>query len=103
MKLRIKKKDLVKIISGKDRGKQGKVLYTIPSEGKIVVEGVNIVKKHVRPRRTGEKGQRVEIFAPFPASRAQVICRSCHRPTRVGFVLRDKRKERICKKCKANL
>ncbi len=103
MKLRIKKNDLVKIMTGKDRGKLGKVLHTFPSQGKIVVEGVNIIKKHVRPRRQGEKGQRVEIFSPFPASRAQIFCKSCNQVTRAGFVIRDKKRTRICKKCKANL
>ena len=97
--MRIKKGDLVKKIAGKDKGKQGKVLRTIPSEGKIVVEKLNIVKKHQKARREGERGQRVEIAAPFDVSNAMIVCPSCSKATRVAYKLVGEKKVRVCKKC----
>lgn len=97
--MRIKKGDLVKKIAGKDKGKQGKVLRTVPSEGKIVVEGLNIVKKHQKARRQGERGQRVEVAAPFDASNAMVVCPSCGKATRSSYKLVGDKKVRECKKC----
>ncbi len=97
--MRIKKGDLVKKIAGKDKGKQGKVLRTVPSEGKIVVEKMNIVKKHKKARREGEKGQRVEIAAPFDASNAMLICPSCGKATRTSYAFIKEKKVRVCKKC----
>jgi large subunit ribosomal protein L24 len=97
--MRIKKGDLVKKIAGKDRGKQGKVLRVIPAAGKIVVEKINMMKKHVRPKRDGEKGQRVEIAAAFDASNAMVVCPECGKSTRVAYRVSKEKKVRICKKC----
>jgi large subunit ribosomal protein L24 len=97
--MRIKKGDLVKKIAGKDKGKQGKVLRTVPSEGRIVVEKMNIVKKHKKARREGEKGQRVEIAAPFDASNAMLVCPACGRATRTSYAFVQDKKVRICKKC----
>lgn len=97
--MRIKKGDLVKKIAGKDKGKQGKVLRTVPSEGKIVVEDMNIVKKHQKARRQGERGQRVEVAAPFDASNAMVVCPSCGKATRSSYKLVGDKKVRVCKKC----
>jgi len=98
--MRIKKGDLVKKITGKDKGKQGKVIRTVPSEGKIVVEKLNIVKKHQKARREGEKGQRTEIPAPFDVSNAMIICPNCGKTTRVAYkFVGDKKKVRVCKKC----
>ena len=97
--MRIKKGDLVKKIAGKDKGKQGKVVRTVPSEGKIVVEKMNIVKKHKKARREGERGQRVEIAAPFDASNAMIICPACGKATRVSYSTISGKKVRVCKKC----
>jgi large subunit ribosomal protein L24 len=97
--MKIKKGDRVLIVKGKDRGKKGKVLRGFPKEGKILVEGVNIKKKHRRPRRSGEKGQIVEVSAPIYISNVKLICPKCGKPTRVGFKLTEKHKYRICKKC----
>lgn len=97
--MRIKKGDLIKKIAGKDKGKQGKVLRTVPSEGKIVVEKMNIVKKHQKARRQGERGQRVEIAAPFDASNAMIICPSCGKATRTAYQTVNDKKVRVCKKC----
>lgn len=97
--MRIKKGDTIKKIAGKDKGKEGKVLRTVPSVGKIVVEKMNIVKRHKKPRRQGEKGQRVEIPAPFDASNAMIVCPSCGKATRVSYKFAGEKKVRVCKKC----
>lgn len=97
--MKIKKGDLVKKIAGKDKGKQGKVLRTVPSEGKIVVEKMNIIKKHQKARREGERGQRVEIAAPFDASNAMIVCPACGAATRVSYKFVGDKKVRACKKC----
>ncbi len=97
--MKIKKGDQVKIISGKDRGKRGKVLRVFPKLMKITVEKVNIAKRHIRPRKEGEKGERVEIPAPLDVSNAMLICSKCGKPTRVGYKMEKKNKFRICKKC----
>ena len=97
--MRIKKGDLVKKIAGKDKGKQGKVVRTVPSEGKIVVEKLNIVTKHQKARREGQRGQRVEVAAPFDASNAMIICPGCGKATRVSYSVVNDKKVRVCKKC----
>jgi large subunit ribosomal protein L24 len=102
--MRIKKNDKVKIIAGKDNGKSGKVLNIIAPLNKIIVEGVNIVKKHIRPKKDGEKGQRVEIASPINVSNAMLICPNCNKETRIGYVIgEDGIKLRFCKKCKKNI
>lgn len=98
--MKIKKGDIVKIISGNDKGKKGKVLAVFPEEERIVMEGVNIKKKHVRPKQQGKKGELVRIPAPFRASRVMLICGKCGEAARVGYKLNDSgTKSRVCKKC----
>lgn len=97
--MKIKKDDTVLVISGKDRGKKGKVIKVLPSEGRVVVEGVNLKKKHTRAKRQGEKGQIVEIAAPLNVSNVKLICSKCKTPTRVGYKVVGKNKFRTCKKC----
>jgi large subunit ribosomal protein L24 len=99
--MKFKKGDNVKIISGKDRGKTGLVLRALPSEEKIVVEGLNVFKKRARPKRQGEKGQIVAVTRPLPASKAMLVCSACKEPTRLGFRMEGSVKVRYCKKCKA--
>lgn len=96
--MRIRKGDQVKIISGNDRGKHGKVLVVLPEEERIVVEGINIKKKHVRPRQQGKKGELVRIPAPIHISRVMIICAKCGKPTRTKLSP-SKGKVRICRKC----
>jgi len=99
-KVHVKKGDTVMIISGKDRGKKGKVLEVSPSEGKIIVEGRNMVTKHVKPRKMGDQGGIVKAEGAMYACKVQVVCPRCGKPTRVGHkVYEDGTKERICKKC----
>lgn len=99
--MKIKKGDKVKIITGKDKNKQGKVLQVLPQKEKVVVEGLNLVIKHVRPRRAGEKGQRIQFPAPLHISNVMLVCPKCNKSTRVGYkILENKKKVRLCKKCK---
>lgn len=97
--MKIKKNDQVLIISGKDRGKKGKVLGVFPKERKLLVEGANIRKRHVRAKNSGEKGQVVESPIPFFASNVKLICSKCGKATRVGHKIVNKKKHRVCKKC----
>jgi large subunit ribosomal protein L24 len=97
--MKIKKGDTVLIISSKDRGKKGKVLTSFPKERKVIVEGMNIRKKHVRPKRAGEKGQIIQLPAPLDVSNVKLICPKCGKATRVGYKIVEKRKSRVCKKC----
>ena len=97
--MKIKKGDTILIISGKDRGRKSKVLQTFPKEERIIVEGINLRKKHIRPRRAGEKGQIVEKPAPIHISNAKLICLKCGKATRVEYKIVEKKKYRICKKC----
>ncbi|PIP17377.1 MAG: 50S ribosomal protein L24 [Candidatus Portnoybacteria bacterium CG23_combo_of_CG06-09_8_20_14_all_37_13] len=90
--MKIKKNDIVLIISGKDKGRKGKVIKASPKTNKIVVEGLNIIKKHVRPKKQGEKGQRIDLPAPLDISNVKLICPKCKSPVRIT-------KKRICKKC----
>lgn len=100
-KLKIRRGDTVRILRGKDKGKKGKVLSVFPKESRLVVEGLNIVHKHVRPRRTGEKGQRVQVPAPVRLSNVQLVCPVCKKGTRVGIRRQGGERERVCKKCQA--
>ena len=97
--MKIKKGHTVLVIAGKDRGKKRKILRILPKKGKVVVEGVNIVKKHQKPKKEGEKGQIVELPAPIDASNVKVICAQCNKAVRIGYRLVADRKIAICKKC----
>ena len=101
--MKIKKKDNVIMIAGKDKGKTGIVENVIPAEGKIVVAGINIFKKSVKPSKKSPKGGIIEINAKFDSSNAMVVCPSCSKPTRVGYEIQKGKKMRLCKKCKASL
>lgn len=101
--MKIHKGDQVKIISGNDKGKQGKVLYVLPQLKKIVVEGLNLKKKHTRPRQQGKKGEVVSIPAPFFASSAMLVCRKCGKATRIINQSSPGKKIRVCRKCGAEI
>mgnify|MGYP000094317539 CR=1 FL=1 len=101
--MKVKKGDLVKILSGKDRDKRGKILKTFPQKGKVLVEGLNLVKKHQKAARRGEKGERISLSMPIDVSNVQLICPKCSKTTRIGIKLVDKNKFRICKKCGAEI
>lgn len=101
--MKIKRGDTVLVICGKYRGKTGKVLRAFPKERKLLVEGVNIKKKHLRARRSGEKGEIVQVPGPIDISNVKLICPKCQKATRVGYVVTEKGKYRICKKCKKRI
>lgn len=102
--MKIKKADQVKVLSGKDRGKKGKVLRCLPEIGKIVVEKVNVVKKHQKPKRQSEKGERISLPMPINISNVQLICPKCNKPTRIGYKKLEKgKKTRVCKKCQVEI
>ena len=106
--MKIKKGDKVKILAGKDKGKTGKVLQVFPSKNRVSIEGLNLLIKHMRPRKQGEKGQRIEFPAPLDLSNVILVCKACDKPTRVGYKyievmkneVKQKQKVRVCKKCK---
>lgn len=103
-KVHVKTGDTVVVINGKDRGAKGKVLQVAPSEGKVIVEGVNIVTKHVKPKQMGEQGGLLKAESALYADKVQLVCPKCGRPTRVGHTVKAdgaKDKKRICKKCSA--
>lgn len=99
-KVHVKTGDTVVILSGKDKDKQGKVMAVSPKEGKVIVEGANVVSKHVKPRRMGETGGIVKAESAIYACKVQLVCPKCNKPTRVSHkVNADGTKDRICKKC----
>ncbi len=99
--MKIKSGDKIKIIAGKDRGKTGKVLQVFPSRNLVSVEGRNLLIKHLRPRKQGEKGQKIEFPAPFNLSNVMLVCPKCGKAARAGYKkLENKKKVRLCRKCK---
>ncbi len=101
-KMHVKKGDKVVVLSGKDKGKQGEVLVAKPAEGKVIVEGVAVVKKAMRPNAQNQQGGIVEKEAAIDASNVMLVCPSCGKPSRVGHDVNDEgKKVRVCKKCGA--
>ncbi|MFZ3031508.1 MAG: 50S ribosomal protein L24 [Candidatus Moraniibacteriota bacterium] len=96
--MKIKKGDKVQIMAGKDKGSQGEVLHVFPVAEKIVVKGVNIMKRHVRAKREGEKGERVEKEAPLHVSNVMLVCPHTNKPTRVGYKIEGGEKIRMSKR-----
>ena len=102
-KIHVKTGDEVQIISGKDKGKTGKVLQVAPDEGKVIVEGLNMVTKHVKARRQDQLGGIVKAEGALYASKVMPVCPKCKKPVRVGSEIRNDKKVRVCKKCGAEL
>jgi len=97
--MRIKKNDQVLIISGKDRLRTGKVLNVFPKAETIIIEGINLRKKHVRPKKSGEKGQIVQVPVPLHVSNVKLVCQKCGKTVKTGYKIEGEKKYRICKKC----
>ena len=97
--LHIKKGDTVQVISGNSKGQKGKVLEVSPAEGKAIVEGVNVQKKHVKPRKQGETGGILDVEGAMYASKLALYCPNCDKGVRVGYKTVDGKKVRVCKKC----
>lgn len=102
-KLHVKKDDTVVVISGDDKGKKGKVLSVSPEEKKVIVEGVNIVTKHAKPRRQGETGGIMKVEGAMYADKVQLFCAKCNKATRVAHKTVGDKKVRVCVKCGAEL
>lgn len=102
--MRIKKGDNVQVLSGNDKGKTGEVLEVIPKTGKIIVKGINIRKKHVKPKKQGEEGGIIPVECSIYSAKVNVVCPKCNKATRIGYEKdKDNNKVRICKKCGAKL
>ena len=103
--MRLKKGDNVKVMAGKDKGKTGKITQVFPDMGKVVVEGANVMSKHLRVRKEGEKGQKVTFASPVAAANVMLVCPKCAKPTRIAMKTIEAaggkaKKVRTCKKCK---
>ena len=102
--MKIRKGDKVKVLAGKDKGKTGKVLQVFVKRGRVSVEGVNLLFKNMRPKKQGEKGQRIQFPAAMDISNVSLICPKCGKPTRIGSkLLENKKRVRVCVKCKEAL
>lgn len=102
-KLNVKKDDTVVVISGKDKGKQGKIMVAIPQKGRVVVQNTNMITAHTKPRRQGEQGGRIHKEGTIDASNVMLVCPKCGKATRVGHAYDGDKKVRTCKKCGKNI
>ncbi|HNY35853.1 MAG TPA: 50S ribosomal protein L24 [Candidatus Pacearchaeota archaeon] len=101
--MKIKKNDQVLIIAGNDKGKKGKVLRSIPVKNRIVVEGIALVKKNVKPKKSGQKGQIVSAPRAINVSNVKLVCSKCGKAARVGYEIVEGKKYRVCNKCGAHI
>jgi large subunit ribosomal protein L24 len=102
--MKVRKGDRVVVLQGKDRGKEGTVTFAYPKQERVIVDGVNIAKKHQKPTRATQQGGIIDKEMPIDASSVAIICPSCGKPTRVGHRFdTDGTKIRICRKCKGDL
>jgi large subunit ribosomal protein L24 len=102
--MKIRKGDRVRVLSGKDRGKEGEVAFALPAEGKVIVDGVNVAKRHQAPTRATTQGGIIDKDMPIQVSNVAVICEACGQATRVGYRFTDDgTKIRVCRKCEADL
>jgi large subunit ribosomal protein L24 len=101
--MRIKKGDTVEVLSGNDKGKTGEVLEVMPKTNKIVVKGINVRKKHVKPRKQGEEGGIIPVECAIDSSKVNVVCPKCNKATKIGYNMEEDKKVRVCKKCGAKI
>ena len=101
--MKIRKDDKVVVLSGRDKGKEGKVLSADPKNGKVIVEGVLVASRHQKPRKQGEEGGIIKREAALYASKVQVVCPKCGKGTRVAHKIENGKKTRVCKHCGAEL
>ena len=102
--MKIRKDDRVRILAGKDRGKEGTVTRAIPESNKVIVSGMNVAKKHQKPTSSTTQGGIIDKEMPLPVSNVAIICKSCGKPTRIGFRFEsDGSKVRICRKCQGDV
>ena len=102
--MKIRSNDTVVVLSGKDKGKKGKILVAMPKDGKVIVEGINVATCHTKPRKQGDNGGIVRKEIPIRADKVMLVCPKCEKGTRVGHkLLEDGSKVRVCKKCGATI
>ena len=102
--MKIQKGDQVMVLQGKDKGKKAEVIRAIPDRQKVILEGINVAKRHAKPTRATQQGGVIDKFMPVHISTVALICKSCDRPTRVGYKFdKDGEKVRVCKKCESTL
>lgn len=101
--MKLRKGDKVKILAGKDRGKEGAIERVWPKEEKVAVAGVNIYKRHSKSGKAGQKGGIIDFVRPLVAAKVALVCPKCKQVTRIGFKVTDKKKVRICRKCQQEI
>ena len=102
--MKIRKNDQIEVLSGKDRGKRGRVAFALPTKGKVIIDGINVAKRHTKPRSATQPGGIVTKDMPMDASNVAVVCPGCDKPTRIGFRFEaDGTKVRVCRKCSSDL
>ena len=101
--MKLKKGDTVLVISGKDRGRTAKILKSLVKEKKVLVEALNLKKKHIKPKKEGEKGQVISVATPMDVSNVKFLCPKCGKATRLGYKIDKDKKNRICKKCQSEV
>ena len=101
--MKIKKGDTVQVLSGNDKGKTGEVLNVIPKTEKVIVKGVNVRKKHTKPRKQGDQGGIIEVECAIHSSKVNVVCPKCGKPTKIGYEIEKGEKVRVCRKCSAKI
>ncbi len=101
--MKVKKGDKVMMLSGKDKGKQGKVLAVFPEGSAVIVEGLNLLTKHQKPRKQGEKGQKIQVPRKISVGKVFFVCPRCSKGSRIGYRFQGDKKERICKNCQVSI
>ena len=101
--MKIKKGDTVEVLSGNDKGKTGEVLEIIPKTSRVIVKGINIRKKHIKPKKQGEEGGIIPVECSIHSSKVNVVCPKCNKATRIAMKKEGKEKIRVCKKCGATI
>lgn len=101
--MKVKKGDTVFVTSGKNKGKTGKIIRVFSVENRVTVEGVNMRVRHMKPRKAGQKGQRIEKPVPLAVANVKVVCPKCGKPARTGYRIQGSVKQRICKRCGAEV
>ena len=101
--MKIKKGDTVQVLAGNDKGKRGEVLQVLPKVEKVIVKGVNVRKKHTKPRKQGQEGGIIPVECPIHSAKLGVVCPKCNKPVKVGYKVEKDRKVRVCRKCGAEL
>lgn len=101
--MKLKKGDKVQVLSGNDKGKTGEILETIPKTNKVIVKGINVRKKHIKPKKQGQEGGIIPLEISINASKVNIVCSKCNKPTKIGIIKEKDEKFRICKKCGAKI